>query len=142
MPQTIGIEASRATLPRSSESIAALAATLINPEKSLTAIIRSGRVGRSIEVLEDGGDRPRTMALFPEDHCEGLLPDASIVRLKLSQLRLSRSWQRYCPRAQRRLLAYEQAVFDHPAGARVHLAAQSPSGHPHLVLQARRGRLI
>jgi hypothetical protein len=72
MPQTIGMEASRATLPRSSESIAALASKLINPEKSLTVIIRSGRVGRSIEVLEDGGDRPRTMALFPEDHCEGL----------------------------------------------------------------------
>jgi hypothetical protein len=141
MPQTIGMEASRATLPRSSESIAALASKLINPEKSLTVIIRSGRVGRSIEVLEDGGDRPRTMALFPEDHCEGLLPDASIVRLKLSQLRLSRSWQRYRERSVR-LLAYEQAVFDHPAGARVHLAAESPSGHPPLVLQARRGRLI
>ena len=49
---------------------------------------------KSIEVLEDGGpggaDRPRTLALFPEDRCEGVLPDASIVRLKLSQLRLSR----------------------------------------------------
>jgi hypothetical protein len=187
MPQTIGMEASRATLPRSSESIGALASKLINPEKSLTVIIRSGRVGRSIEVLEDRGDRPRTMALFPE--CEGLLPDASIVRLKPSQLRLSQSWQRYRERCVR-LLAYEQAVFwsgnwhrrrrghqwrrradrrqcrggavramvclfnnaevpavelatfDHPAGARVHLAAESPFGHPPLVLQARRGRLI
>src|ERR1700694_1530805 len=48
---------------------------------------------KSIEVLEDGGDRPRTLALFPEDRCEGVLPDASIVRLKLSQLRLSRARQ-------------------------------------------------
>jgi hypothetical protein len=29
-------------------------------------------------------------ALFPEEHSEGLLPDESIVRLKLSQLRLER----------------------------------------------------
>src|SRR6266852_6090056 len=48
---------------------------------------------KSIEVLEDGGDRPRTLALFPEDRCAGVLPDASIVRLKLSQLRLSRPRQ-------------------------------------------------
>src|SRR5258705_1979450 len=48
---------------------------------------------KSIEVLEDGGDRPRTLSLFPEDRCEGMLPDASIVRLKLSQLRLSRTRQ-------------------------------------------------
>ncbi len=48
---------------------------------------------KSIEVLEDGGDRPRTLSLFPEDRCEGVLPDASIVRLKLSQLRLSRPRQ-------------------------------------------------
>jgi hypothetical protein len=48
---------------------------------------------KSIEVFEDGADRPRTLALFPEDRCEGVLPDASIVRLKLSQLRLSRPRQ-------------------------------------------------
>lgn len=48
---------------------------------------------KSIEVLEDGADRPRTLALFPEDRCEGVLPDASIVRLKLTQVRLSRPRQ-------------------------------------------------
>jgi DDE family transposase len=48
---------------------------------------------KSIEVLEDGGDRPRTLALFPEDRCEGVLADASVVRLKLSQVRLSRPRQ-------------------------------------------------
>ena len=48
---------------------------------------------KSIEVLEDGAERPRTLALFPEDRCEGLLPDASIVRLRLSQLRLCRPRQ-------------------------------------------------
>ena len=35
---------------------------------------------RSIEVLEEGAARPRTLSLFPEDRCEGLLADASIVR--------------------------------------------------------------
>lgn len=45
---------------------------------------------KSIEVMEEGAERPRTLALFPEDRCEGLLPDASIVGLKLSQLRLAR----------------------------------------------------
>src|SRR6202040_200892 len=48
---------------------------------------------KSVEVLEDGADRPRTLALFPEDRCEGVLTDASIVRLKLSQLRLRRPRQ-------------------------------------------------
>lgn len=48
---------------------------------------------RSIEVLEDGAERPRTLSLFPEDRCEGLLTDASVVRLKLSQLRLCRPRQ-------------------------------------------------
>jgi transposase len=48
---------------------------------------------KSIEVLEDGADRPRTLALFAEDRCEGLLPDASIVRLRLSHLRLCRPRQ-------------------------------------------------
>ena len=45
---------------------------------------------KSIEVLEDGAAAPRTLSLFPEDRCEGLLPDDSIVRLKLSQVRLCR----------------------------------------------------
>jgi hypothetical protein len=48
---------------------------------------------KSIEVLEEGSQRPRTLALFPEDRCEGVLPDASIVRLKLSELRLERPRQ-------------------------------------------------
>src|SRR6266852_2202595 len=48
---------------------------------------------KSIEVLDEGADRARTLSLFPEDRWEGVLPDASIVRLKLSQLRLSRPRQ-------------------------------------------------
>lgn len=48
---------------------------------------------KSIEVFEDGADRPRTLALFPEDRCEGVLADASVVRLKLSQMQLSRPRQ-------------------------------------------------
>ncbi|HVP99402.1 MAG TPA: hypothetical protein VMS87_09195 [Roseiarcus sp.] len=49
---------------------------------------------RSIEVLDEEADRPKTPALFPEDRCEGILPDDSIVRLKPSQLRLRRAGQR------------------------------------------------
>ena len=48
---------------------------------------------RSIEVLDEEADRPKTLALFPEDRCEGILPDDSIGRLKLSQLRLHRPRQ-------------------------------------------------
>jgi transposase len=48
---------------------------------------------KSIEVFEEGAAQPRTLSLFPEDRCEGLLPDASIVRLKLSQMRLLRPRQ-------------------------------------------------
>jgi len=48
---------------------------------------------RSIEVIEDGADAPRTVALFPEDRVEGLLPDASIVSLRLSAMRLKRPRQ-------------------------------------------------
>lgn len=33
----------------------------------------------SIEVIEGGEPAPRTYALFPEDRCEGLLTDESIV---------------------------------------------------------------
>jgi transposase len=48
---------------------------------------------KSIEVLDAGGDGPRTLALFPEDHCETALPDDSVVRLRLSHLRLERPRQ-------------------------------------------------
>ena len=48
---------------------------------------------RSIAVLADGTGQPRTLSLFPEDRCEGLLADASIVRVKLSELRLRRPRQ-------------------------------------------------
>lgn len=48
---------------------------------------------RSIEVLDEGTRAARTLALFPEDRCEGVIPDESIVRLKLAQLRLERPRQ-------------------------------------------------
>jgi transposase len=48
---------------------------------------------RSIEVLDEATRAVRTLALFPEDRCEGVVPDASIVRLKLAQLRLERPRQ-------------------------------------------------
>src|SRR5258707_10832482 len=49
---------------------------------------------RSIEGLQDGAAQPRTLSPFPGDRCEGLLADASIVRVKLSalQLRRPRQW--------------------------------------------------
>jgi Transposase DDE domain len=48
---------------------------------------------RSIEVLDEATQGPRTLALFPEDRCERVVADASIVRLKLAQLRLERPRQ-------------------------------------------------
>src|ERR1700737_3217514 len=48
---------------------------------------------RSIEVLEDDAARPRTLSLFPEDRVEGLLTDASVVGVRLSELRLRRPRQ-------------------------------------------------
>ena len=48
---------------------------------------------KSIEVFDEGTAQPRTLSLFPEDRCEGVLPDASIVRLRLSQMRLCRPRQ-------------------------------------------------
>jgi transposase len=48
---------------------------------------------KSIAVLEEGAAAPRPLSLFPEDRCEGVLPDAAVVRLKLSELRLCRPRQ-------------------------------------------------
>src|SRR5437764_3682580 len=48
---------------------------------------------RSIAVVEDGAAQARTLSLFPEDRCEGLLADASIVGVRLSELRLRRPRQ-------------------------------------------------
>ena len=48
---------------------------------------------KSIAVLEEGAAAPRPLSLFPEDHCEGVLPDAAVVRLKLNELRLRRPRQ-------------------------------------------------
>ena len=49
---------------------------------------------KTIEVVEEGSSRPRTLSLFPEDRAEGLAPDETIVRLRLSavQLRRPRQW--------------------------------------------------
>jgi hypothetical protein len=48
---------------------------------------------KSIQVLEEGECSPRSYALFPEDRCEGLLPDESIVRLRLKSMKLRRPRQ-------------------------------------------------
>src|SRR5260370_10655586 len=48
---------------------------------------------KSIEVFEEGVGQPRTLSLFPEDRCEGLLRDAAMVRLRLWQVRLCRARQ-------------------------------------------------
>src|SRR5215204_1748450 len=43
---------------------------------------------KSIEVFEDGQVRPSTLALFPADRSEELIPDESVVRVRLSELPL------------------------------------------------------
>jgi hypothetical protein len=48
---------------------------------------------KAIEVLDDDAGRPQTLALFPEDHCAAVAADASIVQLRLSEMRLCRPRQ-------------------------------------------------
>lgn len=48
---------------------------------------------KSIEVLDESSQERRTLALFPEDRCDGVLADESVVRLRLSQMRLERPRQ-------------------------------------------------
>ena len=48
---------------------------------------------RAIEVFDTDTGAPRTLALFPEDRCEAAADDASVVRLRLSELRLCRPRQ-------------------------------------------------
>jgi transposase len=45
---------------------------------------------KSIEAFEDGAVEPKSLSLFPDDRCEGIADDGSVVRLKLKQLRLVR----------------------------------------------------
>jgi transposase len=48
---------------------------------------------KSIEVFDEATAQARTLSLFPEDRCEGVVAEASIVRLRLSQMRLCRPRQ-------------------------------------------------
>jgi hypothetical protein len=48
---------------------------------------------KAIEVLDEDAGRPQTLALFPEDRCTAAASDASIVQLRLSEMRLCRPRQ-------------------------------------------------
>ncbi|HEY1873236.1 MAG TPA: IS1634 family transposase [Steroidobacteraceae bacterium] len=48
---------------------------------------------KSIEVLDEVQKAPRTLALFPDDRYEAVVDDETVVRLKLSRLRLERPRQ-------------------------------------------------
>jgi hypothetical protein len=48
---------------------------------------------RAIEVLDEATGRPRTLELFAEDRCAAVVPDASVVQVCLSQIRLCRPRQ-------------------------------------------------
>jgi transposase len=48
---------------------------------------------KSIEVLEEGKDKPSTLALFADDRGEAEIADESMVRVRLSELRLCRPRQ-------------------------------------------------
>jgi DDE family transposase len=48
---------------------------------------------KAIEVLDDDAGHRRTVSLFPEDRCTGVAPDASVVQLRLSDMRLCRPRQ-------------------------------------------------
>src|SRR5258705_7956959 len=85
----------RSTVIGASWRIAGSAAAVQRPLLYLGEINDSQELAwrKSIAILEEGAPQPRTLALFPEDRCEGLLPDASIVRLRLNELRLCRPRQ-------------------------------------------------
>ena len=48
---------------------------------------------KAIEVLDDYAGHRRTIALFPEDRCAAVASDASVVQLRLSEMRLCRPRQ-------------------------------------------------
>jgi hypothetical protein len=48
---------------------------------------------KAIAVLDEDAGHSRPMALFPEDRCAGIAPDASVVQLRLSEMRLRRPRQ-------------------------------------------------
>jgi len=48
---------------------------------------------KAIEVFDADAGRSRTLALFPEDRCEAAADDASVVRLRLCEMRLHRPRQ-------------------------------------------------
>ena len=48
---------------------------------------------KAIEVLDDDAGHPQILSLFPEDRCEGVAPDTSIVQLRLSDMQLCRPRQ-------------------------------------------------
>jgi hypothetical protein len=48
---------------------------------------------KAIEVLDEDAGQRRTLALFPEDRCAGVVPDTSVVQLRLSDMRLCRPRQ-------------------------------------------------
>src|ERR1700683_1770949 len=48
---------------------------------------------KAVEVLEAEVGGSQTLALFPEDRCEAVADDSSVVRLRLSELRLHRPRQ-------------------------------------------------
>jgi hypothetical protein len=49
---------------------------------------------KAIEVFDPDVGRSRTLAPSPEDRCEAAAGDASVVRLRLSEMRLHRPRQR------------------------------------------------
>ncbi len=65
------------------------------PRSHLGEINSSQAAGwrKAIEVLDDDAGLPRTLALFPEDRCAAVASDASIVQLRLSDMRLCRPRQ-------------------------------------------------
>src|ERR1700693_5386375 len=48
---------------------------------------------KAIGVVDEDAGRARTLALFPEDRCEAIAGDASIVQLRLSEMQLRRPRQ-------------------------------------------------
>jgi hypothetical protein len=76
---------------------------------------------KSIEVFEEGQVRSSTLALFPEDRCEAVIADESVVRVRLSELELRR------PRQWGGMLAGSEAVARVRVGSILGRASYSQS---------------
>jgi hypothetical protein len=105
---------------------------------------------KTIGVLDDNAGRPRTLALFRDDRSAGIAPDAPVMQLRLSDLRLRRPrqcgaywlagqlwqalqldrfWADRLPPSRKSLPLRRREASSGPAGSEIRARADSNRGH-------------